>query len=50
MKKTVPVIIHLDKEVYDKYKAEGKDKGFVPRKKLADQANSFMKKQNVKGG
>lgn len=49
MKQTVPVIIHLDKEVYDKYKSEGKSKGFVPRKKLAEYANSFMNKQNNKG-
>lgn len=46
---TVPVMILVNKEIYTEYKKLGKVKGFVPKLKLAEQVNSFMSKQNVKG-
>lgn len=47
--KQIPVTLMLDREAYEEYKQLGKEKGFTPKVKITEQANSFMKKQTSKG-
>lgn len=47
--KTIPVMLELDRETYEQYKKLGKENGFVPKVKLAESANSMMKRQVNKG-
>lgn len=47
--KTIPVMLELDRETYEQYKKLGKDCGFIPKVKLAENANAMMSRQVSKG-